>query len=791
MNDPGTIQNDKPGSAINKSDAFDPIVLLNLFLENWYIFLIVIVAAFFASRYYISHTLPVYRTSLTLLINETEDRATMDNTQLLQGLGLPIAMRNMENQIQILKSGSLVEQTLKELPFETEYYFKTIRNRLPIYPETPIKVSFDDKNKIPRNTEFSISFLGGNRYIIKSETDGFLLEKTASFGDSIQVQKGSLIVDCLDENWLEANRDRKLYFIVHNAINLIINYSHRLNIVKVSREGTLLNISLQGTNRRKDADFLNQHVNNFQAISLNNKNMEAERRIQFIDDQLVGISDSLLITENKLQQFRSTHRVMDLSAQGQAIIGQVTFLENEKARLELEANYYDYLADYLEKESAGEIPIVPITMGITDPGLTRLVEELAQYQGQYSGRGAGELNPIQRNLDQRIRSTKESLKETLNGLRRANSLARSENQSQINRTNAQASSLPVTERQLLGIERKFKLNDELFTFLLETRANQQMQKASNRADSEVVDPADPRFSTLVSPISQRIILLSMFGGLIITYLIIFLKYVFNKKLKEEDFRKLTNIPVVGNIPHSTDKISKIVLEMPNSPISEAYRQLRSRMQFFIKESSSPVILVTSSMPGEGKTFTSINLASAYSLLKKKTILIGFDLRRPKIFQDFNLSNEKGISTWLIGQNKLEDIIQETTYDNLYVITSGPIPPNPSELTALEKTAELFRLLKESFSYIIVDSSPLGFVSDSMYLASMADACLLVCRPHHTLRDMFSLTLNELNTSRNKSNTSLVINGSQLSGRHYSYKYGYTSDMKPLKRQFFRKGKVKI
>ncbi len=776
MNDPDIIQNVKPGSVLDKSDAFDPIVLLQLFLRNWYIFLVVIVVAFFAARYYISHTLPIYRTSVTLLINETDDRGIMDNTYLLQGFGLPVAMRNLENQIQILKSGSLVEQTLKELPFETEYYFKTIRNRLPIYPETPIKVSFDDKNKIPWNTEFSISFLAGNTFILKSESEGFPFERTASFGDTIRVQKGNFIIDCRDNDWLETNREKKLYFMIHNTTNLIKNYSRRLNIVKVSREGTLLNISMQGANRIKDADFLNQHVKNFQAISLNRKNMEAERRIQFIDNQLIGISDSLLTTENKLQQFRSTHRVMDLSAQGQAIIGQVTFLENEKARLELEANYYDYLADYLDKESSGEVPIVPITMGITDPGLTRLVEELAQYQGQSAGRGAGELNPLQRNLDQRIRSTKESLRETLNGLRRANSLARSENQSQINRTNAQASSLPVTERQLLGIERKFRLNDELYTFLLETRANQQMQKASNRSDSEVVDPADARFSSLISPIPQRINLLSIFGGFFITYLIIFLRFIFNKKLKEEDLRQMTKIPVVGNIPYCSEKINKIVIENPGSTIAESYRHLRSRMQFFTKDTTSPVILVTSSMPGEGKTATSINLAAAYSLLGKKTILIGFDLRKPKIFQDFDLNNDKGLSTWLIGQDKLEDIIQETSVEKLSLITAGPVPPNPSELTALEKTSELFKILKEKYDFIIVDSSPIGIVSDTIYLSSLADVCILVIRPGYTLKSMFELTLNEINANGIKG-VGIVLNSLQLKGKHYGYgeRYGYISE----------------
>lgn len=331
---------------------------------------------------------------------------------------------------------------------------------------------------------------------------------------------------------------------------------------------------------------------------------------------------------------------MDLSAQGQSIIAQVTLLENERARLSLEANYYDYLADYLNKDMLGEIPIVPITMGINDPGLTRLVDELAEFQGQLASRGAGELNPLQRNLEQRVRAAKGGLRETLNGLRRANSLARSENQQQINRANTQASALPVTERQLLGIERKFRLNDELYTFLLEARAEQNMQKASNRSDSEVVDPADERFSITVAPNPSMIYLMGILAGFGLPGLIIFSLFFLNKKLKEEDVKRLTNTPVVGYIPQNSGKTNTVVFENPNSIIAESYRLLRSRMQFMTKEAASPVILVTSSMPGEGKTFTAINLASVYSLLGKKTVLIGFDLRKPKISKDFGLDNKK-------------------------------------------------------------------------------------------------------------------------------------------------------
>jgi capsular exopolysaccharide synthesis family protein len=439
---------------------------------------------------------------------------------------------------------------------------------------------------------------------------------------------------------------------------------------------------------------------------------------------------------------------------------------------------------------SGELPLVPITMGITDPGLTRLVDELATLQNQLTTTGAGQLNPLQRNLQQRVLTTKASVRETLNGLRRANSLARSEKQAQINNANSQASSLPVTERQLLGIERKFKLNDELNTFLLETQAEQQMQKASNKADSEVIDAADARYSAIIAPNPPKTYLIGILAALVITSLIIYIRILFDKKLKDEDIKKMTSIPVVGSIPRSSEKTNAVVFANPDSIIAEAFRLLRSRMQFFTKDAKSPVILITSSTPGEGKTFSAINLASVYSLLDRKTVLIGFDLRKPKIIQDFNLTNDKGVSTWLIGQDKLQDIIQKSPYNNLSVITSGPIPPNPSELIALERTGELFKSLKEMFDYIIVDSPPIGIVSDTYHLASMADAFVLVVRPGHTLRDMFGMTLSEINSSAIKG-ISLIINDITTDSKNYGYsgKYGYTSG-KPKNKRFSNRMKMK-
>lgn len=790
MNDSRDMYKEIPNKVNQPKNQFDLIALIPLVLKNWYWFVITIAIALFLGRFYINHTLPVYRSYATVLINETEDRPLFDNSELLTGLGLPGGMRNMENQIIIIRSRALVKSTLDELPFDIEYYFQAYRNKLPIYPEQPIRVVIDSGVPLPSDIDFSIVYLGDDRFNIQSNYDNFPFDLTGSFGETIEVPDGKFSVECRNYDWLISNSDRDLRFVINSPQRLISNYASRIAVDKISREGSMLRLSLEGTNRAKDVDFINKHIEGFQAISLARKNAEVERRLQFIDSQLVGISDSLSTTETRLQQFRSSHQVMDISAQGQSIISQVTLLENERARLNLEANYYDYLADYLSRETSEEIPIVPITMGINDPGLTRLVEELAELQGQLSTRGAGEMNPLQRNLEKRVRTAKDALKETLNGLRRANGLARSENQQQINKANAQASSLPVTERQLIGIERKFRLNDELYTFLLEARAEQEMQKASNRAGSEVIDPADEWFSAQISPNRMMIFLVSFFFGFIIPLSVISLNLLLNKRLKTEDLKALTDFPILGNIPRYNEKGKNAVFQDPNSVIAEAFRLLRSRMQFFIKEARSPVVLVTSAMPEDGKTFTAINLASVYSLLDKKTVLVGFDLRNPKIYPDFNLNNEKGVSTWLIGQDGLDEIIQESGFSNLSVIPAGPIPPNPSELTALSKTDELFTLLRERYDYVIIDSSPLGLVSDTYQLASKADTCLVVVRPGKTLRDVFIQILNDINTN-NTRGVSLVLNDIQTDRKQYGYgeKYGYTSSGKKSKRKFLKRIKL--
>jgi len=758
-----------------KQQETDPIKIFSMMFTRWYYFLILLIVALTCAHFYISYTIPTYKVSATLLIDQEKKGSSIGNDQLLEGFGLGAGMKNLDNQIMVLSSRTLVGKTLNELNLDIEYFHRGLFNNIDLYPNAPIKIVAETTDSLPRNVEFIYKYIDNNKFSLDTKSDDIIdLHIQASFGEIIKTRLGRFSIELSSDAKQFKNTGDEIHFIIHSRKNLIESYSRQIKVDPASKMGTIVRISLIGTNKAKCIDFLNKLTEIFLNNSLDKKNQEASRTIQFIDDQLIGISDSLVITENKLQQFRSKNKIMNLSAQGQVIIDQAMKLENEKARIEIEANYYDYLAEYLVKDNVGEVPIAPATMGITDPGLTRLVAELAEFQGQFFSKSLGEKNPLQSQVAQRVRNTKEALKETLNGVRRANNLARNENLSQIRTINAQATALPVTERQLLGIERKFKLNDELYTFLLEKRSVAQIQKASNVTDNEVVDPSDSD-AVPVSPKSRLIYVIAIFSGIGLPFIWIWAFDTFNDKVKDEDdLKNITDIPVIGYIPHSILKKNTVVFNEPNSYVAEAFRSMRSRMQFFTKETKNPVIIISSSMPNEGKTFTAINLASVYSLMGKKTILVGFDLRKPKIYNDFGLANDCGVSTWLIGKDRLDDLIQKTGYDNLFLLPAGPIPPNPSELTALDKTGELIRLLRERFDCIIIDSSPIGTVSDTFHIASLADTFILIVRKNLTLKYILENTVRELKMSDIKS-ISIVINDLTNADKRYRYggKYRYS------------------
>jgi capsular exopolysaccharide synthesis family protein len=761
-----TPVNKRPDSIFG---TINPQKIVKIILNNWYWYLITIVLAAAGSYFYMKYKLPSYVMTTTILVEEEDDNTMMDEN-LLQGFALGQGIQNLDNQMYIISSYSIVRKAIEDLPFEVNVYKKGFASQISYYPQSPIRVEPGPEG-LPYGTDFRFKYLGDETFRLTTSSF-YKMDSTFTFGKPITYANKTFTIYPEPEMAHVYQSGDNIHFEFQDQDRLTLVYMNRMEVELAARDGSIVEISLEGTNRVKDMVFLDKLTEVYLNDNLDKKNAEAERIIAFIEKQVDDVQDSLQITENELQEYRSRNQIMDISAQAQHILDQAVVLENERAQLNLKREYYQYLDDYMAQEENETAPIAPSSMGIEDPLLATHMQELAGLQAEYFSAGVGERNPLQGQLELRIRNSKNSIRETLTGIIRANELSLQENQNQLSRLNAEAANLPVTERQLLGFERRFSLNNELYTFLMQERANAQIQAASNTPDNVLVDPA--RASIQISPLWMYTIVFAFALAIGIPTLILLIGNILqNKVATEEDLDLMTDLPVIGHFPHSRLSYNTVVLTEPSSVVAESFRNLRTRLEFFIGEIACPILVISSSMPGEGKSFAAINLASAYSLAGKKTLLVGLDLRKPSVQKSFELQDDVGISSYLIGKKKLDQVIHDTEFENLYVLPSGPIPPNPGELTSSDKTLEMFSTLKKKFDYIIVDSAPLGVVSDIYPVARMADAVLIMVRHNHTKKNILSAAVNEMQLHELKS-IGLLMNDikSKSESYRYSYKYKY-------------------
>jgi len=763
-------------AGLNVTGSVDALKIrktLLLMIRNWYYYFAAIILFGGGAYYYLDQKFPVYSTEAFILIEEEDNTPTQD---ILEGFSMRPGVQNLENQILVLQSYSIIRKAIEELPFEIDVYRKGFLSQASYYPLNPLKIEPGSKG-LPNEIEFIFQYAGDDEFNLSTSShSGLELDTIIPFGKEFVMDQGSFTVFPvleLDDVYMTGD---KIYFHFFEKDVLAETFTRRMMVENATRDGSIVRLSIEGTNRSKGLVFLDKVTEVFIENNLEKKNLEAKRIIDFIEEQVGDVQHDLILTENRLQEFRSANRIMDVSAQTQQIIDQAVILENEKARLSLTRGYYHYLDDYLSEEGNNDRPVAPAAMGIDDPNLTNLISEYSGLQAEYFSSEVGERNPFQGQLDMRITNIKQSIKETLSGHMMANQLARDENEKSINRLNGEASRLPAKEQQLLGFEREFNLNNVLYTFLLERRAEAQIQKASNAPDHEIVDRA--RLGGLVTPIPGNVYAIALSLALILPTLVLLLfSSVFQNVITcEEDVNLITKLPVIAQFPHSRLNYYTIVLTDPASTISEAFRSLRNRMEFFTRDLKSPVILVSSSIPSEGKTFAATNLASVYSLAGVRTLLVGFDLRRPTLAKGFALEEKSGMTEYLIGKKNLEEIVHKTNYQNLDVIPSGPIPPNPGELSGSVKAKNMFTELRRKYECIIVDSPPVGVVSDIYNVASIADAMLLVVRHGYTRKNALSTTLSEVD-SYGINGLSILINDVKLSGNSYRYAYKYKYDYK--------------
>jgi tyrosine-protein kinase Etk/Wzc len=777
----------------NLQEENDIKKIFELVLRNYKLFIICVIVAFGLAIIKTRTSKPIYSVSSSILIKEDTKQSSggkgMNDFLNSSLLGVN---QNFQNELWVIKSTPVIEQTIKNLDLAVSYFRKDGFLYLDAYKQVPFRILLNRNHFQPLYTRFSIQFQGGDKFLIAGESEDTWLhnfeqnkydskkgiwrfKQFGTFGKLIQTPDLAFIVE-RDSTQGQIAKNTTYWFEFTDIAALVNNYKGSFQFNIVDKKATVIEIRLQDQSVAKGIDILNELMAVYSSQNLERKNHIASITIDYIEKQLNEISDSLSQTEDNLQSFRSSNQLLNVTEQATGISEQYMDLQNQRAVLLTNKRYYDYVADYLAKNDDFSNMIAPATMGIPDQMLNNLTSELITSQAQRSNliQNKQGRNPLVKKLDIKIENLKKTISENIAAVRQTTDITIDEMNKRIRRIESQISRMPKTQRQLGGIERKYRLNDAIYNYLLEKRAEAKITKASNLPDDVILEPADQIGTAPIMPNTKKNYAIALVLGLAVPFGFLMIKSALNNKIVAQDnIERLTDIPVLGKILHNNKKTNNVVFEYPTSSIAESYRALRTNLDFYlVKSGHKKVILVSSCIEGEGKSFNALNIAMSYAQLGRKTILLDFDLRKPTPYFNKKEESSVGLSSFLINQATLKEITIQSPHEKLDYICSGPIPPNPAELLALEKAENLIDSLKEKYDYIIIDTPPLAQVTDGFLLMEKADIKVIIARYNYSKKSIFSIIMKDLH-QKNIGNVCIVLNDNRIESDQYGYGYGYS------------------
>lgn len=590
---------------------------------------------------------PKYKVSSSLLITE-EKKINKGKTSEFLNSDLFSLNQNLQNELWMLKSVPTINQTIKNLNLTVQYGQKSLVPK-DMYGKVPFKVVLLPSHVQPVNVKFNIKFIGNDKFEIEAkrklvsfvdfdngelvkEVNNWSFKKRAKFDELIEAEDLGFVVVKSEDVPLEKHFKDQYSFLFIDPISATNNLKKDLQFKIVDKLATVIEISYKTTSVKKGKDIVNEIMSVYSQQNLEQKNHLASITIDYIDQQLSEISDSLSTTEQDLQRFRSSNHLINVTEQANTISNQYMDLQNQYAELLTRKRYYDYVYNYLSENSDYSNMIVPASMGIPDQLLNNLMSELISAQTQRLNliQNNQENNPIVQKLNVNIENIKATIFNNISAVRKTIGLSVSEMDKRIKKMELTISRLPVTQRKLGGLERKYKLNDAIYNYLLEKRAEAKITLASNVPDNVIIEPARLLGRKPVSPNTQLNYLIAVVLGLVVPIGFLTVKSVLNTRLDSLDsIERLTTAPVFGKIMHNRKKCKNGLYEPPSTIVIESFRALRTNIQFQFKDLSHKVIMVTSCIEGEGKSFNSLNLAMSYAQLGHRTIIINFDLRKPR------------------------------------------------------------------------------------------------------------------------------------------------------------------
>ena len=777
---------------VKDKNSFSMKDVFKLFILYWKWFVVSIIACIAVCFVYLRYTTPTYQMDAKLLIKDDGNgnrRNRMSGIMQMEALGMMANSYGVENEIEILNSNILARQIVENLKLYVTYKeVGNFKNRL-IYKTQPVNVDMDkphlDRLNVPMKMEIRRE---GNKYVVKGKYN-IPIDIVSSKGpyeiketfDKLPAQlgTGAGIVYFTQNKDYTLKDGEAIEVVLMSPQRASYAYQRKFSAASTSKMSAIASLTIRDAVPQRAEDYLYQLTSCYNALANEDKNEIASRTEEFINTRLEKINRELGDTEASLESFKRRNKVVELGINAQATIGNTNLYEQKLMEARTQLELINTLKDFI-KNSKNEYQVFPANIGLDDASSNSLISKYNEVALQRSHllTSASESSPSVIPLTKMLNNLYESIEKSLEKAYNDQTLKKRSLEQQYNMYSGRIQQTPEQERVLTQIGRQQEVKAGLFLMLLQKREENSISLASTVDKGKIIET--PQFRGKVSPKSSLLMLIALIIGLIAPLAIILLRELLRYKIEgREDVIKLTDIPVIADVAVASNDVKGkgdiVVHENSNSLMEEIFRYLRTNLQFMLKEKDK-VIMFTSTVPGEGKTFNAANTAASFALLNKKVILIGLDIRKPRLGEIFGIKDtKKGITNLLVKENPSEEDIFSVidpsgVISNLDLMLAGPIPPNPAELIAGKGFDKVFEVLREKYDYIIIDTAPISLVTDTFMVARAVDATVCVCRADYSEKSSFNI-INEAHDTNKLPNMSIVINGIDMSKKKYGYAYG--------------------
>ena len=747
---------------------FNPLEWIFTFLHYWYLFVIALAIALGMAMLKNRRWIPTYFSQGTIVIKESGTYGGSASA-LMSGFGVDAGYKNVNNQMIMLGSYDLMSRVVDSLPFmNVEYITQGRFKTRMLYRQTPIIVEATRVDPRANGPMFQVAFRNDGTMRISSTDEDNPMELEAHYGEPIHCSLFDIIIWPTE---LMVNSG-KIYFRFRTHESLVDEFMSRLQLSFVTEGSTVLALSLVSETPQRDCEFIDKLAKIYLLQNLEQKNEVAENSIRFINEQLDNLQSSLQVSEGAMTNFRQENKFVDVNSYAGQLMGLVAGYDQQAMALRLRETYFDYLIGYIHQNIETGAVIAPTTMGINEPMLMGLVQQLNDLRIQ-----RGELtekNVYYAKYTKDIENVKTAIEEVVTSMRASLEIEKADLKRRMDEVEHSIKQLPKKELQMVAIERNYRIDDNYYTFFLQKRAEAEIQKASNTPDNSIMDKARTTAVMNAKAKSKTTSTYLIIGFLIPMILIILSELLNNKIRSPKDVVKLKYFRLIGTLRHAKSQNPTLVRASPRSSYAEMLRAIRTRIEFVLKRKEKMVICVTSTESGDGKTFLSTNLAALYAMTGRKVLLIDLDLRKPNIHTKLGLENGEGASNYLIGDCEMEEAMVRNTPFGFDFMRAGTIPPNPGELVHTDKLSQTLKDLREQYDYIVIDTSPIGLVPDAYAIIENSDMCLFVIRCMQTNKSFCKQTLEQMSeVVENPEQIQIVLSDIPTEGRHsYGSGYGY-------------------